>query len=362
MAPDAWVYLAAFLSSAALCFVLTPLVRRFADRRQILDQPGGHKGHAVAVPYLGGIAIAVAFAVAVLSAGVVYRPPGGLTELAVILGLALALAVIGLVDDLRGLGLVFRIIAEVGAGIVLWAVGSGVNLTGLPAADAVITVLWVLGITNAFNLLDNMDGLSAGVAAIAAGGFFVIAAINGQYLVAALGAALAGVAVGFLWHNFHPAKIYMGDAGSLFFGFLLAALGIRLRFDGPTSITFFVPITVLGVAILDTTLVTSTRLLNRRSPFSGGRDHTSHRLVMVGVPVPYAVSLIYAAAVAHAWLALVISRVDVTTGFMLMAFVILADLFFGVLLAQVPVYETSRRRHLMLQEVRGHEPERETRS
>jgi UDP-GlcNAc:undecaprenyl-phosphate GlcNAc-1-phosphate transferase len=352
-----WLYLGVFSGATALSWWLTPLALRYARRRDIMDVPGSHKSHATAMPYLGGLAIAAAFAVAVMVAAAVHQPPSGLGELATVLAMALALAAIGLVDDLRGLGVLVRLGAQVAAGASVWFLGAGVQLFDVGALDLVVTVLWVVGITNAFNLLDNMDGLSGGVAAIAATTFAVIAMLNGQYLVAALGAALAGCAAGFLRHNFYPARIYMGDAGSLFLGFLLAYLGVKLRFEGPTYVTFFVPITVLGVAILDTMLVTVTRLQHNRNPFLGGRDHVSHRLVFVGVPVPYAVSLIYAAAIGHGWLAIAMSRVDVTTNFILMGLVLTADLFLGVILAQAPVYETSRRRRLMLQEVVEHETE-----
>jgi UDP-GlcNAc:undecaprenyl-phosphate GlcNAc-1-phosphate transferase len=193
------------------------------------------------------------------------------------------------------------------------------------------------------------------VAAIAAFWFFVIAAANGQFLVAGLAVALAGCALGFLRHNFHPARIYMGDAGALFLGFMLAAIGVKLRFDGPTEVTFFVPVLVLGVAIFDTTLVTVARLIHGRSPVVGGRDHVSHRLVFVGVPVPAAVGLLYAAAVGLGWLGLVMSRVDTATGFLLMALVLTGAAFLGGLLGVVPVYETSRRRRVMIHEVARHD-------
>ena len=350
-----FVYAGVFVGSLLLALVLTPLALRFALRREVLDHPGGHKGHESPVPYLGGVAIVVAFSAAVLAAVAVAPPVDGLSELVAVLGIAVALAFLGLADDLWGLPALLRLGAEVAAGLGLWAFGEGVALFPSDAANAAITVVWAVGITNAFNLLDNMDGLSAGVAAIAAGWLFALAAANGQFLVAGLAIALAGCALGFLRSNFHPARIYMGDAGSLFLGFVLAALGVKLRFDGPTQVTFFVPILVLGVAIFDTTLVTLTRLLHRRNPLVGGRDHVSHRLVLVGLPVRAAVSLIYAAAVALGWLAVVMARVDRTTGFVLMALVLAVSAFLGVLLGAVPVYETSRRRLLMLREVRPHE-------
>ena len=356
-------YVAIFAATTVLTLFLVPLMLRLALRLGVLDQPAGaqdevYKVQESPVPYLGGVAIVVSFSVAILVATLLRPPISGLEELAVILGAGVGLSIIGLVDDLRGLSPVFRFVVQIAAALALWRVDVGVQLFDVPALDAALTVVWVVGITNAFNLLDNMDGLSAGVTAIAAAFFFLIAALNDQFLVAALGAALAGCAVGFLRSNFHPARIYMGDAGSLFLGFLLAVLGIKLRFDAPRDITAFVPLLVLGVAIFDTTLVVASRLLHRRSPLRGGRDHASHRLVLVGIPVPAAVGLVYAGAVGLGWLAVVMSRLrDDTTAYLLMGFVIASMVFLGVLLAAVPVYENSRRRRMMLREVLPHEVE-----
>jgi UDP-GlcNAc:undecaprenyl-phosphate GlcNAc-1-phosphate transferase len=352
-----WNYLGIFLGALLLSLLLTPLALRMALRRQIMDEPGGHKSHASPVPYLGGTAIVGAFALAV-GIGSLLRPPeSGRDELLIVLGLALGLAVMGLIDDLRGLSPWLRLAVQFGAGIGVATTGVGVAVFDWAPLNLALTVVWVVGITNAFNLLDNMDGLSAGVAAIASAWFFIIAAANGQFLVAGLAIGLAGCALGFLRHNFHPARIYMGDAGSLFLGFMLAVIGLRLRFDAPMEITFLVPILVLGVAIFDTTLVTVTRLSHGRSPLSGGRDHTSHRLVFVGIPVPATVALIYAGAISVGWLALIVSRVDHGTGYLLVAWVLLVAGFVGLLLGRTPVYETSRRRRLMIQEVVGHELE-----
>lgn len=352
-----WSYLGIFAGALALSLLLTPLALSLALRRQILDQPGGHKSHTSPIPYLGGTAIVGAFAVAVGIGSLVRPPESGRDELLVILGLALGLAVMGLVDDLRGLNPWLRLAVQFAAGGGVAASGVGVAVFGWEPLNIALTVIWVVGITNAFNLLDNMDGLSAGVATIAAGWFFVIAVMNGQFLVAGLSIGLAGCALGFLRHNFHPARIYMGDAGSLFLGFLLSVIGLRLRFDAPQEISFLVPILVLGVAIFDTTLVSVTRLLHRKSPLSGGRDHTSHRLVFVGIPVPATVALIYTGAVSVGWLALVISRIDQGTGYLLMAWVLSVAAFLGVLLGRTPVYETSKRRRMMIQEVVEHEVE-----
>ena len=351
----AWSYVGAFGISALLALFLTPVALRVALSREVLDHPGHYKTQESPVPYLGGVAIVLSFSLTILLAGVINPPASGIPQLFVMLALGVGLSLVGLADDLRGLSPLLRIGAQVAAAIAIWWSGVEVSLFDHPIPDAILTVIWIVGITNAFNLLDNMDGLSAGIATIAAVFFFIIAVINGQFLVAGLSIALAGCAIGFLRHNFHPARIYMGDAGSLFLGFLLAVLGIKLRFDAPPEITFMVPILVLGVAILDTTLVTVTRLVNGRNPLSGGRDHISHRLVFVGIPVRAAVALVYAAGIALGWLAIVMSQVDRSTGFILMGFVVAVSIFVAIMLGLIPVHEQSRRRRMMIMEVVPHE-------
>ncbi len=339
----AWYqYLAILAGTATLSLLLTPLAIEFATRRRIMDNPGGHKSHTNPVPYLGGLAIVGAFSLAVLAvAALDISSVGG--ELAAALGIALALALIGLVDDLRGLPALLRLFAEVGAGVLLVRMGLGVTFTGSDLLDGVVTIVWVVGITNAWNLLDNMDGLSAGLAAIASFSIFTVAAANGQYLVGGLAIAVAGCALGFLRHNFHPARIYMGDAGALFFGFMIAYLGLKLSLAAPPSPSFLVPVLVCSVAVLDTTLVTIVRLANGRSPLKGGRDHISHRLVRIGLPVPIAVGVIYAVAATMGVIALVASRVDMGSAWILAGLAATLLTTFGVLLASVPVYEHSKR-------------------
>lgn len=351
-------YVAAFLGPLVLAWGLTPLMLRVALRRQILDHPDERKSHTAPVPYLGGVAIVVAFSLAVGVSAAIYRPTSGLGDLVLVLCVGSLLALMGLVDDIRGLSAGLRLAIEVGAGVAVWGVGSGVRLPGPHITDLLITVLWVVGITNAFNLLDNMDGLSAGVAAVAAGSFFVVAVVNHQHLVAALALTVVGCAVGFLRHNFHPARIYMGDAGSLFLGFLLAFLGLRLKLvDTPQTSSLFVPILILGVPVFDTTLVTIARLRHGRSVMQGGRDHASHRLVWIGLPVAVSVGLIYGASVALGWLAIVVARVDLTSAMLLVAFVLGIGIVLLALLYTVPVYENSRARRHMIRLVRSHDVE-----
>ncbi|SVD53192.1 uncharacterized protein METZ01_LOCUS406046, partial [marine metagenome] len=185
-----WEYLLIFGGSTALWLVLTPLAIRVAFRLGHLDHPSGHKSHESPMPYLGGLALVASFAVAVVLATLISEPESGSRELLIVLGAAVGLSVVGLVDDLRQLSPTWRLVAEVLAALTIWSVESGVNLTGVIAVDMPLTLLWVVGITNAFNLVDNMDGLASGLAAIACVAFFAIGVANGQFLVAGLAIGL----------------------------------------------------------------------------------------------------------------------------------------------------------------------------
>jgi UDP-GlcNAc:undecaprenyl-phosphate/decaprenyl-phosphate GlcNAc-1-phosphate transferase len=343
--------LGAFLVAGLVSLVLTPLAIRSALRLGILDRPGEHKSHATPTPYLGGVAIVLAVTLSIALAAIVRGETSAtLTQLLGILAIALTMAAVGLLDDLRGLPVTVRFGVQLLAALGLWGLGVSVDLTGRTLIDLPLTVLWTVGITNAMNLLDNMDGLSASTATIASVWFGVIALVNGQFLVAALAFAVAGAAAGFLRDNRPPARIYMGDAGSLFLGVMLASLGMLLSLDRGMLTTAAVPVLILTVPVLDTALVTVARIRHGISPFQGGRDHTSHRLVRVGLPVPVAVGLIAIASLAHGWVALLIYRIDRVSAVLLLGLTALFDLFFFALLAKVPVYDNSRGRDLFIGE------------
>ncbi len=332
-----WEYLTVFSGTALLCAVLTPVAMRFAVSRNFLDHPGGHKSHDTAMPYLGGIAIIGAFAATVLVVSILRPPHSGQDELLLVLVAALFLAMAGLVDDLKHMSPLWRVVAEVAAAVLVWSLGSGVTVTTVEALNLGLTILWFVGITNAFNLLDNMDGLAAGLASISSLTIFAIAATNSQFLIAALAVGLAGCTAGFLRHNFHPARIYMGDGGALFIGFLVAYLGIKLRFEGDRVVSALVPVLACSMAVFDTTLVTISRLATGRSPFLGGRDHVSHRLVSLGLPVPFAVGTIYMGAVGIGVLTYVVSGVDPNSAWIIAGTIGLALTAVGGVLLRVPV-------------------------
>jgi UDP-GlcNAc:undecaprenyl-phosphate GlcNAc-1-phosphate transferase len=339
-----WQYVLIFVGAVFLSLVCTPLAIATALRRGVLDKPGGHKSHSSPVPYLGGLAVVVSFSVTMLVPVIAIEESSVSRQFLIVIGVALALALLGLFDDLWGLSSTLRLACEIAAGVVLWNLDVGVQLVGVSWVDGIITVFWVVGITNAFNLLDNMDGLSAGIAAIASFSFFAIAASNGQYMVAGLSLALGGCALGLLRHNFHPARVYMGDSGALFFGFLVAFVGLKLQLNISRETSALIPIVVCSVAVLDTTLVTIARLRHGLSPFQGGRDHISHRLVKVGLPVPVAVAVIYVAAISVGVVAFVISESDKSAAWTLAGLVAILLVGLGVLAYNVPVYENSNRR------------------
>jgi UDP-GlcNAc:undecaprenyl-phosphate GlcNAc-1-phosphate transferase len=189
----------------------------------------------------------------------------------------------GFVDDWRTVGPVVKLVVEAGAGLALWFAGIRAGLFDVAALDLVLTVAWVIVITNAVNILDNMDGVASGISALAALAFFVVAAQRGDHLVAAFALAVAGAGLGFLRYNFPPAKIFLGDGGSLLLGFLLAALALQLDMVGVNGlIRSSVPVLVLAVPLFDLLLVVISRVVGRRPIYIGGTDHSAHRMARLG--------------------------------------------------------------------------------
>lgn len=271
-----------YLLMAATALVLaissTPVMRRVAIRYGVVDAPAARKIHASPVPLLGGGAIYVAFVLALFFLGNRFY----INELVGIFIGATLMSLMGVVDDRWGLSSYVKLSGQVLAACILIYSGVQVKLF-YNWLDVPITLFWVVGITNAMNLLDNMDGLSGGIAMIAAIFFALLSSLSHQYLVGALAAALAGACAGFLVYNWNPAHIFMGDTGSLFLGFLLAAVGIKLRFPANiTSVTWMIPLLVLAVPLFDTTLVSVSRLRKGQNPLTTpGKDHISHRLALL---------------------------------------------------------------------------------
>ncbi len=315
--------------AGALVFAIgaTPIARWLAPHVGVIDHPNVRKVHIRPMPRLGGAAIFIAFMLAML----VFENRFNFQQLAGILIGATMVSFLGIWDDRWGVRPILKLAGQILAALVLVVANVHIELfPGIPGVDVALTVLWVVGITNAFNLLDNMDGLSGGVGAVAAAFFTLLAAMSHppQVLVGALSAALFGVCVGFLVYNFNPATIFMGDAGAMFIGFMLAAVGIKLRFPGNvTFVTWMIPTLVLGVPIFDTTLVFISRLRRGRNPLTTpGKDHTSHRLVLMGFTQREAVLILYLIGGALGVLAMFITQADVAESYILGGAVVIAGI------------------------------------
>ncbi len=318
-------YLLIFAAALAFAVGGTPIARWVATRTGTVDQPAARKLHLEPIPLLGGAAIYAASVLALLLFGDRFY----VSQLVGIFVGATLVSFLGVWDDRQTMRPLLKLLGQIAAALILVASGIQVQLFPVSWLNTAITLVWIVGITNALNLLDNMDGLSGGIAAIAAAFFLLLAAISGQYLVGSLAAALLGACLGFLRYNFNPARIFMGDAGSLFLGFVLAAVGIKLRFpDNTYAVTWMVPVLVLGVPIFDTTLVVISRLRRGVNPFTTpGRDHVSHRLVARGWTQREAVMALYLAACALGALAIFVSQATVGVGYTVGGATALAGLY-----------------------------------
>jgi UDP-GlcNAc:undecaprenyl-phosphate/decaprenyl-phosphate GlcNAc-1-phosphate transferase len=291
--------LLAFLIALSASLVLTVPVRALAIRVGMVDLPGPRKVHLQPIPLLGGLAIYGAVMLAIL---VAFDGPARAQSFGIVTGATLVAAV-GFLDDRGWLHHQIKLFAGMPlAAVILFASGVHANvfsvLVGGAAGrwlDGALTILWVVGITASFSILDHMDGLCAGVAAMASVFFAMIAYLNGQTIVTTLAAATLGAAAGFLRWNFKPAKIFMGDGGAMLLGFLMATLALKLRLENGTFLaSSLVPVLILGATIFDTTLVTISRSRRGLLPFATpGKDHSAHRLANLGLGHRGAVLVMY---------------------------------------------------------------------
>ena len=280
--PDLWaLYLAVFSSALAVVLLATPWahVRGPSQGLGVLDVPNARKVHLQPTPLLGGVAIYAAIWIALLLISRLELAqqyvflPDTTGELALIFLSTVVLILVGILDDRATGGIPpwAKLLGQLLAAAIVLAAGVRFQVFGLLPLDLVLTLVWLVGISNAVNFLDNIDGLSAGATAIAAAFFFILASANGQYLVAIMALAVAGGCLGFLRYNFNPAVIFMGDAGTLFLGFLLAIIGAKLQL-GPTGWWGLIAaVLILILPIFDTTFVTLNRLRTRRRVTQGGQ-------------------------------------------------------------------------------------------
>jgi UDP-GlcNAc:undecaprenyl-phosphate GlcNAc-1-phosphate transferase len=329
-----------FALAFLLAVLLVPLCRRLAFRVGLVAHPREDRWHRTSIPLLGGIAIGIATFAASLLTGVA-------DDVAVFLIAAVVIFMAGLVDDVLSLRPSTKLIVQLATASVLVAFDFRLNWMDSRLLDSVVTMVWVVGLTNAFNLLDNMDGLCAGTAVVVAlmmvAGFWMGATRDAAAGEMAFLAIIAGASAGFLVYNFPPASIFMGDCGALMLGFTLGALtlgseGVRGSRTDVLSV-MAAPVLVLLLPIFDTTLVTVARILSGRSPATGGRDHSSHRLVAIGLSERSAVFLLWGLAAAGGAIGLVVR--SATGGWSLVVgglFLLLIGLF-ALYLSRVRVYD-----------------------
>lgn len=317
-----------FLFSLIFVGALTPIVRRLAIRLNVVDRPSeAHKTHRTPVPYLGGLAIVIGVVVSTYGAIFISGDFELLRLASSVLLPAICIGIMGLIDDIKKLSPWSRFLVQnsIGLGIALVLVST--NTLGAPIGnqilDVLISVFWIVGITNSINFFDNIDGGASGTVAISSFFLFLLAFQGGQNFIAAMSIVLSGATAGFLMWNKAPARIYMGDAGALFLGVLIASLTLRFNPNPIDRIaSFAIPVLLLAVPILDTTVVVVSRLKRGISPFQGGKDHLSHRLINLHLSKRQAVVFLWVLSAGFSLSAILISQVplELERGLSIVAF------------------------------------------
>jgi UDP-GlcNAc:undecaprenyl-phosphate GlcNAc-1-phosphate transferase len=334
--------LLAFVIALFASLLLTVPVRALAIRVGMVDLPGPRKVHLKPIPLLGGLAIYGGVMIAIL---VAFDGAARAQSIGIVTGATLVAAV-GFLDDGGWLHHQIKLFAAMPlAAVILLATGIraqvfSVILGGATGywMDAVLTIVWVVAITASFSILDHMDGLCAGVAAMASVFFAMLAYLNGQTLVTTLAAAVLGAAAGFLRYNFKPAKIFMGDGGAMLLGFLMATLALKLRMEHATNLAgWLAPVLILGATIFDTTLVTISRSRRGLLPFATpGKDHSAHRLDNLGLGQRGAVLTMYLVGAVSGGAAILVSYLSSVGAAMLGAVVVVVMLLAVAWLERAP--------------------------
>lgn len=340
-----------FMAGFAVSLALTPLMRWVAFKTGQVAVPKKSRWHKKETALLGGIAIYISTVGIWALSGFYLNLDAFSRPMLIIMAAATAIFFLGLADDLVNMDPQHKLAGQIIVSAIMIFLGLHLQWTGSKTFDLLISILWLVGITNAFNLLDNMDGLAAGIAFIGAAVLLVFLLLYSSSVLENMGvlltiAAFLGALLGFLVYNFNPASIFMGDAGSLFIGFLVASLTMKVQ-GGEIAgrgilhliSVIAVPIFIVFIPILDTTFVSITRKLFGRSISQGGRDHSSHRLVAVGFSERKAVMLLYGFSMASGAMALIIQRLSPYVGLVILSLYLLFVVFFWIYLGKVRVYE-----------------------
>lgn len=321
----------AFFLALLFSFLLVPLVRKKALGAGLVDAPGERKIHKAPIPRLGGIAIWSGFMLAMFLMVVVFQVLPLKKPLTGILAGGSVMFLLGLLDDLKNLSPYVKIVIQFLAAFLAFVLGVQVNNLDLPnsqllvlnALSLPVTLVWIVALSNAMNFIDGVDGLASGVTLISAITLAIIAHFTGQPTSAMLASLLAGASLGFLAFNFHPAKIFMGDSGSLFSGFLLASIAVTGVLKTQV-VVMLLPLFVLSVPILDITFSIFRRLLKGQNPFLPDADHIHHQFIKAGVSQVHTVSYLYTICIMGGLIATYYVNTD-RNNYMLM--------FIGILLA-----------------------------
>jgi UDP-GlcNAc:undecaprenyl-phosphate GlcNAc-1-phosphate transferase len=327
-----WTLLTIFLVSFSACYLLSFPVRLLASRLAVLDYPDQRKIHSVPIPSLGGLALLGAFAAAAIVA-VKTDPQRFFLFRQPLAGLVIGAAIVtmlGLWDDVRGSGAAIKLAIQGAVGVLMYLYGFRIERITTPFEGILelrwgglaLTVLWYCIMMNAMNLIDGLDGLAAGISAIAGVTIFAISFHWDEPLAAFLALTIVGISVGFLPHNFYPAKIFMGDTGSLLLGFLLASLTLITNTKAPAILTLLVPLVALGLPLVDTLYAFLRRCLMRAHPFRADNRHLHHRLLALGLSHKRVVILLYYVSGYLGVMAYILSKVS--PGITLLTVLILA--------------------------------------
>jgi UDP-GlcNAc:undecaprenyl-phosphate GlcNAc-1-phosphate transferase len=342
-----------FAVALSVALAATPLVALLSRRSGRVAAPSPNRWHAEPTALFGGVAITAGFVAAVVIgfshevSSVWLTSPSLRAAPAVgVVTAALMMFAAGFADDLVALRPPTKLVLQTAAAAVMVSFGVTFQVTPWTIVNGVVTFVWFVGVTNALNLLDNMDGVAAGVSAIAAAGFAALFAIAGMYVPAGLALALAGACAGFLVFNTRPARIFMGDCGSLFIGSLLAGLGAVYSLGSGNGLIIgaAIPILILCVPIFDTALVTYARLTARHPLSIGGRDHTSHRLAALGLPQTAVAVSLYAMTAGGALISIAIARTDTDVGIWSAAVFGIGTVALAAYLSRVHAYSPSTTR------------------
>lgn len=359
--------LVAFFAAGILSFLLTPPVKRLAHRIGAIDVPkDGRRMHKKPIPRLGGLAIYLAFMIVCLAMN---RPTT--QNVTIFIGSAI-IVVLGIFDDRNALGPKFKFCIQLIAAAIPVIFGNlRIELITNPnllsdnlylefgVLSIPITIIWIVAITNAVNLIDGLDGLAVGVSAIACMTMLAVSLLIGEVGIAVILAALAGACVGFMPYNLNPASIFMGDTGSTFLGYMLATLSIQGMFKVYAIISFAVPFLILGLPIFDTAFAFLRRILSGRSPFSPDRGHVHHRLIDMGFNQKQTVAILYAISAVLGLLAVVLTTSGELRALIFVAVVLVTLIVGSFIYLSMERHKMERHEQELQEKIREHDGETE---